>query len=445
LGKNISMLVPAEIEAQSQALREQCRSDDSVRNVESVRRDRFGKAAPVLLTLSLLHDETGGPAAIGSISKDITAQKAAEAEAREAASRRDQFLAMLSHELRNPLEAILNASRLFDRVDGDVGLQRQASAVIQRQVEQMARLLDDLLDVARVTQGKIRIRNEVVDLRALVLEAAQLSQPLMEKNRHLLLVDVPDEPVFVEGDRARLLQVQQNLLANSAKYTPAGGRIRLTLGEEQDRAVLMVEDNGVGIDLHMREKIFELFVQAPQKLERIDSGMGIGLTMVRTIVGLHRGTVAARSDGLGKGSQFEVRLPLTAKRPPSASPTLPTGDSLRIVIVEDSADNRKLLETLLRLNGHQVTAAADGIQGYQTIAAQQPDVALVDIGLPGIDGYEVARKVRAQLADAQIRLVAMTGYGRASDHDAVLAAGFHEHLVKPVAWEDLDRVLRKPR
>ena len=446
LGKNVSVLVPPERRDQIAALREQCRTDDSVRNVESLRCDRFGNISHVLITLSLLHDDSGEPALIASISKDITAQKQAEAEAREAAKRRDEFLAVLSHELRNPLAAVLNATQLFHRAGADDAVLRSAHTVIERQSKQMARLLDDLLDVSRVTQGKVHIRNEVVNLRAIAEEALQVVQPLMQACGHTLELNLPEHPVYVEGDPARLLQVHENLLENAAKYTPAGGTVRLSLGEELGHAVLRVRDNGMGIAPDMRDKIFELFVQAPKPPGRNDAGMGIGLTLVQSIVQLHAGRIAAYSEGPGKGSEFEVRIPLTTKEPVvSETTSLPLSGGVRVLIVEDNADNREILASLLKLEGYEVAAAADGLRGYAAIVAERPDVALVDIEMPGMDGYQLAKKVRAELGDRSIRLVALTGYGRSVDRQAVFEAGFNEHLVKPVDPEDLARVLRKPR
>ena len=318
--------------------------------------------------------------------------------------------------------------------------------MIERQSKHMAHLLNDLLDVARITQGKIHIRKDVVDLQTPLREALQMVQSIMESEHHSLKVELPDQPVYIEGDAARLLQVQENLLANAAKYTPPGGQIQLSLREEHGEAVLRVHDNGVGIEPDLQDRIFELFVQGPRALERYDGSMGIGLTMVRTIVELHGGRISVCSEGPGKGSEFEVRLPITTKRPQAPHPTDDARDtSLKVLVVEDNTDSRELLESLLKLEGYEVLAAPDGIQGYEAIVSQQPDVALVDIGLPGMDGYEVARKVRAKLHDRPIQLVALTGYGRAIDREKVFAAGFNEHLVKPVDPTDLARVLRKPR
>lgn len=446
LGKCTSVLVPPSLQAQHVLLRDKCRADDSVRNVESVRRDRNGLDSPVLLTLSLLSDDSGRPAAMASISKDIAEQKKAEWEAREASTRRDQFLAMLSHELRNPLGALLSATQLLSRAGGDGHAFRQASTVIERQAKHMARLLDDLLDVARVTQGKIHIRNEVVDLRAIANQAVQVVEPLLEKGQHSLTVIHSSLPIYVEGDSARLLQVHENLLTNAVKYTPPGGRIRMSTCVEDGEAVVRFRDNGVGIDPEMRSRIFELFYQGPKTLERFDGGMGIGLTMVQEIVQLHGGCVSVSSAGAGTGSEFEVRLPLT-KKPLLVTQAAPaTKDTnLRVLIVEDNADSRELLQSLLTLDGYLVSTMPDGIAGYEAIEKERPDVALIDVGLPGIDGYEVARRVRRQLADRNIKLVALTGYGRAEDRAAVAAAGFDEHLVKPVDPADLARVLCKAR
>jgi two-component system CheB/CheR fusion protein len=446
LGQPVLTLIPDEEAPRIEALRERCRTDDSVRNVESLRCDRAGNVSPVLLTLSLLYDEAGEAAAIASIAKDITTQKAAEREAREAASRRDQFLAMLSHELRNPLGAMLNATRLFERAgDHDPALAR-ACSIIDRQSKQMARLLDDLLDVSRVTQGKIRIAKQVVNLVTSAQEAVQVVQSLIDARGHTLELELPDHPMYVEGDPVRLLQVQENLLENAAKYTPRGGAIRLSIQERDGQAVISVRDNGIGIDPDMQAKIFDLFVQAPQIPADVEAGMGIGLTLVQSIVRLHEGQVTVRSPGPGLGSEFEVRLPITSKLPAEAvaDEILPE-TNVSIVIVEDNADSREMLESLLKMDGYKVTSAEDGQQGYQAIASQNPDVALVDLGLPGIDGYEIARRVRSELSERPIRLIALTGYGRSVDRDAVFAAGFDEHLVKPVDPDDIVRILRKPR
>jgi two-component system CheB/CheR fusion protein len=310
----------------------------------------------------------------------------------------------------------------------------------------MARLLDDLLDVSRVTQGKIRIRPDVVDLRMIAEEAIGVVQPLIESSGHSLQLDLPAQPVCVQGDASRLVQAVENLLENAAKYTPPGGQIRFAIRAEHGNAVLHIADNGRGIEPEMQVKIFELFVQGNHSNGSGDAGMGIGLTLVQSIARLHNGHVFVRSEGVDKGSEFEMRLPLTSQTPTLAEPEdLAPDAGVRVVIVEDNADNRELLYSLLRLDGYDVRACGDGLGGLATIIADPPDVALVDIELPGMNGYEIARRVKSQLAPGAVRLVALTGYGRSVDCEAVKEAGFDEHLVKPVDPSDLARVLRKPR
>jgi two-component system CheB/CheR fusion protein len=452
LGRNIDILVPADQRPLSRALRQRCRNAEHVRNVEVVRCAKFGETSPVLLTLSLLSDESGSPAAIATIAKDIRVQKESEQEAREAVQRRDQFLAMLSHELRNPLAAVLNAVNVFAHGGADRARHEHACGVIQRQAGQMARLLDDLLDVSRVTQGKIGLRKETCELRSVVLHAVEEVRPLVSGRRHQLTVHVPEQPLYVSADPTRLLQILGNLLTNAAKYTPPGGRISLHVAPDADAVEIRVGDTGEGIPPNMLDAVFDLFVQSHSSLERAEGGMGVGLTLVRTLVEMHGGSVRAYSDGPGRGSEFVVRLPLTDERPPSkldpnaaASESLTAPASLRVLLVEDNPDSREMLQSWLELDGYQVESADSGARGLEKLLANPPDVALVDIGLPELDGYEVARRVRASEVGRKVRLVAVTGYGRSEDHQAILDAGFDEHLVKPVDPRNLARALNKPR
>ena len=351
---------------------------------------------------------------------------------------------MLSHELRNPLGAVLNAAQLMLHDEAKPEANKVASQVIVRQGQQMARLLDDLLDVSRVTQGKIDIRKQAVDLNELVRNAVEAVRPEFTRRRHKLDVRVADEPLYVEGDSARLLQIQENLLVNAAKYTPAEGQVAISLTRDGDDAVISVEDNGQGIPADMLSAIFELFVQEKKSLARTEGGMGIGLSLVKLLVELHGGSVCVKSDGRGQGSTFTVRVPLTNKRPDAAPAVfVPKPTDTKVLIVEDNADSRATLEHLLRFDGYQVSSASDGIAGYEAIRREQPDIALLDIGLPGMSGYELARRIRQEFTDRPIRLVALTGYGRAEDHASVMEAGFDEHLIKPVSRDDLLRVLRK--
>lgn len=444
LHESIDLLIPPEELLRARELRLRCRETGGVRNIETALMTKQREVFPVLLTLSLLTDHDGQPQALASMSKNITDRKRAEERANEAVRRRDQLLAMLSHELRNPLGAVLNATYVINLMKDVAPMLSEATAVIQRQALQMARLLDDLLDVSRVTQGKIEMRREVLDVCTLVGDAVQAVRPVIDAHGHHLEVNVSPDPLYVEGDPSRLLQVLENLLNNSAKYTPAGGHLWLTLSQEADEAVIRVRDSGQGIPRDMLDAIFELFVQAENTLDRAAGGMGVGLTLVRTLVNLHGGRVSAQSAGLNKGSEFTVRLPLTVKRPEPREPSAPgplRAIDTRIVIVEDNVDSRTMLEALLRLDGYQVAVAEDGQQGLDLILHQRPDMALIDIGLPGLDGYQIARRIRQELGHTEMRLIALTGYGRAEDRKAVREAGFDAHLVKPLKPEELARIL----
>lgn len=447
LGECITILVPEDYKEHSRELRRRCRDKEPLRNVEAVRQTRDGRKHPVLLTLSLISGEQGEPIGIATIAKDITKRKAAEQEAHQEVQRRDEFLAMLSHELRNPLGAVTNAARILKHEQLSSEVLEQSAEVVRRQTKQMARLLDDLLDVSRVTQGKVDIRKEVLNLASLVDDVVQVVTPIMEHRQHDFSVDVDEQPIWVEGDPSRLLQIQENLLTNAAKYTRDGGNILLTISKQDGNAMIQVRDNGVGISADLLPTIFELFVQADKPLDRSGGGMGVGLSLVRMLVQLHGGTVSAESEGEDKGSLLTVKIPLTNKASllQAPAPELPTDRSARVLLVEDNVDSRRMMEQLLRMEGYQVSAAADGETGFQAIEDSEADVALVDIGLPKMDGYQLARKVRTDLAHRKIRLVALTGYGRAEDHKKAIDAGFDEHLVKPVAPAELERVLQKPR
>jgi PAS domain S-box-containing protein len=355
---------------------------------------------------------------------------AARADAEAASRAKDAFLAMLSHELRNPLGAISNAVHVLERVDGGAAAVR-AREIIARQTQHLGRLVDDLLDVSRALSGKIVLRREVVDVAAVVERALAASKTTGTRASHELSLEA--RPAYVHGDPMRLEQVVNNLLENALKYTPGGGRIRVTVGVHDGSAVLSVEDSGVGIAPELLPKVFDLFVQADDSLDRAAGGLGIGLTLVRRIVELHGGRVEAASAGPGQGSRFTVRLPATMVAPaPAARSVVPANGARRVLVVEDNADAREMLCQLVRLLGHEVHEAADGLGAVEQALRLLPDLTLVDIGLPGMDGYEVARRIRAETAGRHLRLVAVTGYGLREDRERALRAGFDEHLVKPV-------------
>jgi signal transduction histidine kinase/integral membrane sensor domain MASE1/ActR/RegA family two-component response regulator len=355
---------------------------------------------------------------------------AARAEAEAANRSKDEFLAMLSHELRNPLGAISSAVHVLERV-ADPGLAARARAIIARQAQHLGRLVDDLLDVSRATTGKISLQHDVVDLAGVVERAAAGLTARHTAGTHDISLAVP--PVRVLGDAVRLEQVVSNLLDNALKYTPPGGRVAVTVRDEDGAAVLTVDDNGVGIAPDLLPHVFDLFVQADRSLDRAAGGLGIGLTLVRQIVELHGGTVEAASAGVGRGSRFTVRLPPTTASPPApAAVPPPAGSPQRILVVEDNDDARDMLCQLVRLLGHEPHQAVDGVGAVEAALRLLPDLTLVDIGLPGVDGYEVARRIRNEPQGRRLRLVALTGYGRREDRERALAAGFEDHLVKPV-------------
>jgi signal transduction histidine kinase len=359
--------------------------------------------------------------------------------------RKDEFLALLAHELRNPLAPVRNAVAILRQKPSDDPDVTWCRDVIERQCDQLTRLVDDLLDISRITQGKIKLRLETVDLATIVGDAVETSRPLIDAQRHELIVIVPDEPVRIEGDRMRLTQVIANLLNNAAKYQNPRGRIELTVESEPGLVAIKVRDQGIGIASDMLSEIFELFSQGERAPDRTHGGLGIGLSLVKNLVEMHGGRVWGASDGAGRGSEFVVRLPAAGsasvgRRAERAGSDPVSGQPRRILVVDDNQDAAESLAMLLRLSGHEVMVAHDGHQALAIAAIERPGVVLLDIGLPGMDGYEVCRRVRQQgLADAQI--IAMTGYGQDRDRERSKEAGFDTHTVKPVEIQELMQLL----
>jgi signal transduction histidine kinase/ActR/RegA family two-component response regulator len=356
---------------------------------------------------------------------------------------KDQFLAMLAHELRNPLAPIQIAVQVISTGEGGTPALQKARQIVDRQVQHLSRLLDDLLDVSRITTGKVELRKEPVNLAAAVANALDASRSHIEQREHCLSVSLPEEPIVLDADPTRFEQVITNLVNNAAKYTAPHGHISVTARRENDQAVLSVRDDGMGIAPDLIPHVFDLFTQADRSLVRAGGGLGIGLTIVRSLVELHGGTATVESEGPGRGSEFIIRLPLG--RRPDAPSRPQTQDAvvvgpLRVLVIEDNADSRDALRAFLELDGHHVEVAEDGVRGADMARAARPDVALIDIGLPGLDGYEVARRIRDGLGKS-LRLFALTGYGRPEDRRRATEAGFDAHLVKPVSPEALRHVL----
>jgi PAS domain S-box-containing protein len=427
-----------------------------VRDFEVAFRTRAGEERRLLVNSEVI--TFGGEPAVLSVSLDITErsqdearmrERREEAEAlarslREETRAKDEFLAMLGHELRNPLGTLSNAVAVLERLEGDETM-RHVVAIIGRQTSHLARLVDDLLDVARATSGKVDLQRRTVELHALAGRCLDALAQAGRTERHD--VGLEGGPVHVHADPARLEQVVNNLLDNALKYTPPGGRIRVTTEVVGDAAVLRVRDSGQGIRTDLLGRVFDLFVQEAQSLDRSRGGLGLGLALVKRLVELHGGVVAAWSAGPGQGSEFTVRLPAAAapaEAPGAEGAARRMVVPRRVLVVEDSPDARQSLRLLLELAGHHVETCEDGPSGLAKLGAFQPDVALIDLGLPGMDGYAVARELRRRPDTRAIRLVAVTGYGQADDRRRALAAGFDQHVTKPVDATMLDELLGRP-
>ncbi len=383
----------------------------------------------------------GQPIRMAGSLEDVTDRHVAQDAVRHAVHLRDRFLAMLSHELRNPLGAVLSAVQLYDEGEDK---RTMAVSVIRRQATQMARLLDDLLDVSRISNQKFELHNCQVDLRVIISAAINALQ-FMASSRNLTLDFVTDElSIWTKGDPQRLEQVMVNLINNAIKYSLPGGNVRVQLSRTPDHILISVRDQGVGITPEMKAKVFDLFVQSEATLDRADGGMGVGLTLVKAIVEMHGGSIAVESQGLNQGSEFIVTLPALPTTPelPTASSSEKV-DGLNIVIVEDMEDSREMLAELLSMQGHHTQVAENGESGLELIRRVTPDLALVDIGLPILNGFEIARQLRSDSTYDCIRLVALTGYGQSSDREAIKVAGFDDHIVKPLKPEDLTKALRR--
>jgi two-component system, sensor histidine kinase len=354
---------------------------------------------------------------------------------------KDEFVAMLAHELRNPLSAIHNAVAVLESTHAEGEAASRAHEVIARQVSHISRLIDDLLDVERVVSGKIRLNRTRLDVAGAVRRAVAIFTGDERLDRH---VTVTTEPAWVDGDAVRLDQVLTNILANAVKYTPAGAEIRVVVRGDGTDVVITIEDTGFGISPALLPSIFDMYMQADRTLDRARGGLGIGLTLVRRLVQLHGGSIVAASDGEGHGSTFSVRLPQVPSAACSPDPSPPPerfARSRRVLLIEDSADAREMLRMMLEFAGHVVYEAADGMRGLELLHTARPDVAIIDIGLPVIDGYEVARRIRAEPLGRRMLLLALTGYGSPGESAHSSAHGFDHHLVKPVDPDHLSRLI----
>lgn len=376
-------------------------------------------------------------AANNRLTKEIAERERAEQALSQSMKRKDEYIAILAHELRNPLSAIHNAVMVMQMPSASEQQQTWAHELLQRQVKHLTCLMDDLLDVSRISNGRIQLHKEVVDLSQIVRHAADSLSPLLKKHRHELRLELPDESLHVEGDTVRLTQVLGNLLTNAAKYMDDGGLVELILERDGDNAArIRVRDRGVGIPEELLAKVFDLFVQAPSALNRAQGGLGIGLALVRALVDLHGGVAYVESAGPGQGAEFSVSLPLVEYQPEIHDVIMPStavsAAALRILIIDDNVDSATGLSLCLESLGYEMRSAHTGKEGVMTAKAYLPDVILLDIGLPDIDGCEVARRLREEQTLGDVRIIAMTGYSGEADRDRAEKAGFNHYLVKPV-------------
>ena len=394
----------------------------------------------------LVRNASDAPYRIARITSDITHRKEMESLLHSADENKNDFLATLAHELRNPLSPIRNAVTLMGEADaGQTEVHRKAREIIVRQVGHLSRLVDDLLDVARISEGKLTLRLQEVELHAVLEAAVESVRPLIEARGHRLLLDVPTQAIWLNGDPVRLSQAVGNLLHNAAKFTNSGGELRLEVRlTAQQTVCIAVRDNGIGITGYNLPRIFNMFAQGASAHDRAHDGLGIGLSLVSTLVRMHGGSVAADSAGINQGSSFVMELPVLATAPAAvAAPAAPPPVAARrLLLVDDNVDSAEVMGELLKVMGHEVYVAHDAGRAMELARAHQPDAIILDIGLPNIDGHSLARMLRAEAAFATTRLIAHTGFGSARDRENTTEAGFDFHLVKPASLDDLERVLR---
>ena len=420
---------------------------DGPRQAFAMQRD--GQTRQIEATFDLIRNEQGGAIGVLALMRDVTDERAAQQALQAASRQKDEFLAMLAHELRNPLAPIRAASEILRRLNSSDARAQQAATIIARQVEHMTGLIDDLLDVARVTRGMVTLDRAPVDLDSIVSPAVEQVRTLIEAKRQTLLVPAFGEALHVDGDRKRLTQVVANLLNNAAKYTPEGGRISIELSATPAHIELVVRDTGVGMDAELLPRVFDLFSQGERSHDRAQGGLGIGLALVRNLVQLHGGTVKAASDGPGRGSAFTVTLPRlqVAAQPaaavPAPPPDFPAGNRLRLMVVDDNRDAAETLALLLESQGHTVDVQNDPRAALERADRVHPDVFILDIGMPHLDGYELAERLRQRPGGTDAVLIALTGYGQAEDVARAHRAGFDHHLVKPLDAARLSLLLQE--
>ncbi len=451
VGRSIAVLVPENRPDEEASILRRLRAGDRIDHYETVRVRKDGMPIDVSVTISPIRDADGRVVGASKVARDITHEKALRTELERrveelAASdrRKDEFLAMLAHELRNPMGAISNAVHLLEQTD-DAAIRSRAQQVLRRQVQHQARIVNELLDVSRISRGLIELHFEELDAAGLLRDAVEDYRAAMERERISISLHTSGGPLWVRADRTRLAQVVTNLLTNALKFTKPGGRVSVSAQRSADRShiEIAVEDTGIGIDPELLPHVFESFSHGDRSLARTQGGLGLGLAIVKGLVDLHEGEVEVHSDGPGHGTAVRIKLPARVKQADLAwcADNVGHGCPLRILVIEDNRDAAEMLADLLALQGHQVDVALDGAEGVRMAREGHPDLVLCDLGLPGMDGFEVAAALRIAPGGARQRLVAVTGYGQEEDRRRSREAGFHDHLVKPIGADELRRVL----
>jgi PAS domain S-box-containing protein len=442
VGQRIAIIIPPERHAEEATILERLRRGERIHHLETERVAKDGRRLDISLTVSPVRDTAGRVVAASKIARDITERKRFQRELQSASRRKDEFLATLAHELRNPLAPIRNAVKIIQTAPMADPRLAWSCGVVERQVGQMARLLDDLLDASRITRNRLELYRTTVSLGDVIAAAVETSRPHVDAGCHELSVVLPAEPILLEADGVRLAQVFSNLLNNAAKFTPPPGRIRVSAERHEGEVVICVQDSGIGIPAHVLPRLFEMFSQADSSAAHSRHGLGIGLALAKGLVELHGGRVEACSQGAGQGSEFRVRLPVaaTALRPRGVlerAKQTPAGPSRRVLIADDLKDHADSLALMLRVAGHEVHAVYDGAQAVAIAAAVRPEVVVLDLGMPGVDGYEACRRIREQPEGNGITIIAVSGWGQPQDRKRSRSAGFDRHLVKPVDPHEL--------
>ena len=454
IGKPITIIIPPGLHAEEQQILSKLRRGERIDHFDTVRVSKDGRRIAISLTVSPIRAADGTVIAASKVARDISERKLAEQKLRQseealrlADRRKDEFLALLAHELRNPLAPIRYALGANKKPGRTPGQTRQAEEIIERQVTHMSRLLDDLLDVSRITRGRLELKKTRAELTSVIGASIETARPMLDEKQHTLALDLPTRAVQLEADVVRLAQVFSNLLINAAKYTDPGGHIQLRAAQEGASVVVSVSDDGIGIPQDLLPQVFNMFFQSRAALGRAEGGLGVGLSLVRGLVALHGGSVEAHSAGAGQGSEFIVRLPLGAAVPDAVDAAVEADQisadaGLKILVVDDNRDAADTCAMLLEASGHHVQTAYTARQALELARAFRPHALLLDIGLPDIDGYVLAEQVRATPWGRNAVLVAVTGWGQEQDRQRAVVAGFDQHLVKPISAETVESLLQ---